>query len=85
MSTREDEATAKVDGRVDEALRAIAALCRAAERCGEGEGERCEDALRSALKKSEETRLGASAFADALAPKRVSSCLLYTSPSPRDA
>ena len=32
---------------------------------GEGEGERCEDALRSALKKSEETRLGASAFADA--------------------
>ena len=42
MSTREDEATAKVDGRVDEALGAIAALCRAAERCGEGEGERCE-------------------------------------------
>lgn len=65
MSTREDEATAKVDGRADEALGAIAALCRAAERCGEGEGERCEDALRSALKKSEETRLGASAFADA--------------------
>ena len=48
-----------MDGRADEALSAIAALCRAAERCGEGEGERCEDALRSALKKSEETRLGA--------------------------
>lgn len=65
MSTASDEATGNVDGRADEALRAIAELCRAAERCGEGEGERCEDALRSALKKSEEARLGASAFADA--------------------